>query len=87
MSAITSDTLWMLLARYRGEPTIPAETVCENHFGHMNYRVFLRKVADGEINLPVIRMTEGQKAPRYIHVSDLARYIDERHQVAEKEAR
>jgi hypothetical protein len=84
--AETSDTFWMLVARYRGAATVPLETVCKEHFGGMLLRVFLRKHADGEINLPVIRMTESQKAPRYVHVADLARYIDERHRVAEKEA-
>lgn len=82
-----SPTLWMLLAKYAGDPTIPAETVCAEYFGEMEYRVFLAKVAKGDINLPLIRMTESRKAPKYVHVADLAAYIDRQAEQARRETK
>jgi hypothetical protein len=64
----------------------PAE-VCAAYFAPMSERVFHRKLLTGEIRLPVTRMGPGQKAPRMIHVEDLAKYIEERRKVAQNEMR
>jgi len=71
------DTLWMLLGKYEGQPVISDEVVARDHFG-LDRRVFLRKVDDGSIALPLVRMEESQKGRKGVHVRDLANYIDQK---------
>ena len=81
------DTQWLLLGRYNGDFMIPAETVCRNHFAPLTYPKFLEKTNNGSIPLPVTRMTDSTKAPRYVHIKHLAAYLDRRAELAEREAR
>lgn len=75
-----TQTEWMLMARYSGLPIIPVDTVIADFFPTLGKAVFLRKILDGSIKLPLIRMEAGsQKGAKGVHLSDLARYIDERH--------
>jgi hypothetical protein len=37
---------------------------------------FSRKIGDGEIRLPVIRIEHSQKCAKGIHLDDLANYLD-----------
>lgn len=78
-------TLFMLLAQYDGKPMIPAETACKDFFAPCTYATFLRKVQDGQIPLPLVKMERSQKGARMIHLSDLADYIDLRRGDAERE--
>jgi hypothetical protein len=32
-----SDTMWMLMARYKGRPMIPASEVCDDFFQPLTY--------------------------------------------------
>ncbi|MBL7405709.1 pyocin activator PrtN family protein, partial [Escherichia coli] len=50
-----SDTTWLLMARYRGLPLIPIETVCADYFRHLTPEALIRKVSAGEIALPIVR--------------------------------
>ena len=70
-------TTWLLLARYNGMPVIPAKTVCEDFFEPLTYPKFLERTGNGRIGLPIIKMYESQKAPRYIHVRDLSEFLEE----------
>lgn len=70
-------TTFMLMAQHDGMPVIPVETVAKDHFG-LDTRNFLRKVADGEILLPLIQMERSQKSARGVHVGDLADFIDQK---------
>lgn len=81
------DTTWLLLARYEGAFMIPAERVCADHFAPLTYPKFLAKTNDGTIPLPVTRMTDSNKAPRYVHIKHLAEYLDRRAEMAEREAK
>lgn len=79
------DTLWMLMGRYNATPVIPIDTVVKDYFSHLNLTKFLRKISDGSIRLPLVRMENSQKSARGIHVRDLASYIDERTDAARRE--
>jgi len=69
-------TAYLLLARYDGLPIISVEEVCRDFFRHLTPVKFLRKVADGSIHLPLIRMEASQKSAKGVYVDDLAAYLD-----------
>ncbi|MFM0224845.1 pyocin activator PrtN family protein [Paraburkholderia dipogonis] len=71
-------TTFILLAQYEGLAIIPADRVCEDYFAPLKPVNFLRKIAAGEIKLPLVRMEVSQKGARGVHVADLAAYIDAR---------
>jgi len=77
-------TLMMLLAKHEA-PVISVETCCREYFAGMHMSVFLRKISDGKIPLPLIRMEDSQKGAKMIHLNDLAAYIDAKRAAAEKE--
>ena len=72
------------MAQYEGQPVIPVDVVARDHFG-LDRRVFLRKVDDGSIALPVMRMEESQKSSKGVYLQDLAEYIDRRRADARRE--
>jgi len=72
------------MAKYEGQPVIPVDEVARVYFG-VSTMVFLRKVDDGSIALPVIRMEKSQKSAKGVHVEDLAEYIDARRAQARHE--
>lgn len=78
------NTVFLLLAQY-GRTIVPAEDVRRDYFGHMSPEVFARRVAAGEVPIPVVRMGDGQKAARGFHLNDLATYIDQQRAAAVKE--
>lgn len=78
-------TDFMLLARYDGLPIIPIETVCQDYFSHLTPEKFLRKVASGEISLPVVRVEGSQKTAKGVPINDLAAYLDKQIAAARKE--
>ena len=73
---MTGPTLWMLMAHYDSGPLLPAKQVAKDFFDDMNYYNFMNRVNSGVIPLPVVRMTEGQRAVKAFHLTDLATYID-----------
>ena len=80
-------TAFMLFARYDGLPIIPVETVCKDFFAPLTPEKFLRKTANGEIPLPIVRMeTKSQKTAKGVHLADLAAYLDKMADAARKEA-
>ena len=78
------NTVFLLLAQY-GRTIVPAEDVRRDYFAHMSPEVFARRVAAGEVPIPVVRMGDGQKAARGFHLNDLATYIDQQRAAAVKE--
>lgn len=82
-----SDTTWFLMARYRGMPLIPIETVCADYFRHLTPEKLIRKVSLGEIALPLVRVEASQKSAKGVHVNDLAQWLDDRAEAARKECR
>lgn len=81
------STSFLLFAQYGGKAVIPIEDVCRDYFHHLTPAKFLRKVATGEIAIPVVRSEASQKCQKGIHLQDLASYIDQRRDAALKEFR
>lgn len=70
------NTLFLLMAQYSGLAIVPLDTVCQDYFQHLTPEKMLRKVAAGEIDLPIVRIENSQKAARGVSLQDLAAYLD-----------
>ena len=81
------NTAFLLLAQYHGKAVIPLEDVQRDFFAHMSVAKFARKVAAGEIPIPVIRIEASQKSAKGIHLQDLANYLDDQRAAAIKECK
>lgn len=68
-------TSLMLMNLYDGKPIIPVNVVAKDYF-NLDTRTFLRKVDDGKILLPIVKMEKSQKSAKGVHLQDLAEYID-----------
>lgn len=74
------------MARYDARAIIPANEVCRDFFPHLATDAFVRKAFAGEINLPIVRMDKAsQKGTRGVALLELAKFIDERCEVARAE--
>jgi len=81
------NTAFLLMAQYNAQAVIPVGVVVRDYFPHLSVDKFLRKVALGDINIPLLRIESGsQKTARGVHLTDLAAYIDTRQEAAAKEA-
>ncbi len=78
------DTTLMLMARYDGRPILPVDVICKDFFPHLTRDKFLRKVADGAIKIPLVRIEESQKSAKGVDLRDLAAYYDARREAARK---
>lgn len=82
------NTAFLLMAQYNGMAIIPLATVVRDYFPHLTADSFLRKANMGEISLPIVRIDSGtQKTAKGVHLTDLAKYIDDRRAAAVKEAK
>lgn len=81
----SAPTLLLLQVQYGGRAAIPLEQIVSDFFPHLNVRKFLRKALAGQIRLPILRVEASQKSQKFIHLSDLAAYLDERWAAAIKE--
>lgn len=79
------NTMFLLMAQYDGAAIIPLERVCSDYFSHLTPEVMKRKVAAGQIDLPLVQMERSQKSPRGVHLKDLAAYLDNQHTTAKAE--
>lgn len=79
------NTLWMLVARYEGVPIVPADLVVRDYFQHLDTPKFIRKVNEGEIDIPLVRIEGSNKAAKGVPLSDLADYLDRRIKEAREE--
>lgn len=68
------NTIFLLMAEFE-TASIPLSDVCEKYFG-MKPATADKKAALGQLPLPTFRAGESQKAPRMIHIQDLADYIE-----------
>lgn len=78
------NTVFLLMAQFE-KVAIPLEAVRKEFFGGMTDVAFKRCLSDGRIKLPVARASDSQKSERFVHVADLAAYIDERRDQALRE--
>ena len=82
------NTAFLLMAQYNGLVVIPVATVVKDYFPHITTDNFLRKVAIGDIEIPLVRVEpKSQKGARGVHLTDLAKYLDDRRAAAVKEAK
>lgn len=72
------NTLWLLVARYEGVVIVPVELVVRDYFQHLEPAKFIRKVNEGDIDLPLVQIEGSQKSARGVPLADLARYLDAR---------
>lgn len=79
------NTAFLLLAHYDGKAVIPLKDVCRDYFSHLTVEIFLRKVARGDIKIPVIRMEDSQKPTKGVHLQDMASLLDARRAAAVQE--
>lgn len=77
------NTTFALLARFE-TPTVKLEDICEDFFGLGREKAY-KRAALNELPVPTFRAAESQRAPRLVHVDDLARYIDEQRAKARRE--
>ena len=68
------NTVFLLMAEFE-TASIPLSDVCEKYFG-MKPATADKKAALGKLPVPTFRAGESQKAPRMIHIQDLADYIE-----------
>ncbi|RAZ86921.1 pyocin activator PrtN family protein [Cereibacter johrii] len=81
------NTLFLLMARHEGRAVLPPDVVCKEYFAPLTLPVFMRKLNEGEIPLPLVRLDRSQKGPKVIDIRDLAAYIDQQREAAAKELR
>ena len=66
-------------------PLLEIELVAQEYF-RLSVDKFVRKINDGQIALPITRMEpNNRKSKKFIALSDLAQYLEERHKEARKE--
>lgn len=78
-------TVFLLMAQYGAKAVVPIDVVCRDYFSPLTVATLLRKIAAGEIRLPLVRMEASQKGAKGVHVDDLALYIDARREAAIRE--
>ncbi len=82
------NTAFLLMAQYDAKAVIPVASVVKDYFPHLTTESFVRKVALGNINIPLVRIEPGsQKCAKGVHLTDLAQYLDDRRAAAVKEAK
>lgn len=79
------NTAFLLMAKYDATPIIPVDKVCKDFFPHLTTVKFLRKVSDGSLALPLVRIEASQKSAKGVHLQDLADYLDKRREEAARE--
>lgn len=75
-------TLFLLMAQYNGQAVIPLPTLCQDYFSHLTPIKLQRKIMAGDIDLPITRIGDTQKATKGVHVEDLAAYLDKQRAIA-----
>ncbi|WP_167759965.1 pyocin activator PrtN family protein [Paraburkholderia pallida] len=64
---------------------LPIEVVRTNFFPHLSEDTFSRRARANDFGFPVIRSDRSQKAAMFVHIEDLATYLDARRTVAARE--
>lgn len=77
------NTVFLLMAEF-GTSTIPLAQIAERYLG-MKPSTADKKAGAGDLPIPTFRIGDSQKAPRMVHVKDLAEFIDTRRKAAKEE--
>lgn len=67
-------TAYALFARFES-PTVKLEDICEEFFGMRKEKAYERASLE-QLPVPTFRATDSQKAPRLVHLEDLASWLD-----------
>lgn len=79
-----SDLIKRLEAQFNA-PLLPVDVVRATFFPHLAEDTFNRRARANEFGFPVISTDRSQKAAMFVHVEDLANYLDSRRAVATRE--
>lgn len=79
------NTVFILMAQFGPRAVIPIDEVRSAYFVHLELHALLRKIASGDIALPLVRIEKSKQTAKGVYVQDLAEYIDARRAVAVKE--
>lgn len=74
------QTVFLLMAIHN-EVILPLSVVAENYLG-MSPRRAKETAAAGTFPMPTFRLLKSQKAPRMVHIQDLADFIDRQREAA-----
>lgn len=77
------NTTFLLMAEFE-TAVVHLSQIAEKYLG-MRPSTAEQKAAEGKLSLPTFRVGDTQKAPRMVHISDLAEHIDRRRAEAKKE--
>lgn len=77
------NTMFLLMAEYE-KSNIPLSEIAERYLG-MRPSTAEQKAAEGKLPIATFRVGNTQKAPRLVHVEDLANLIDQRRKEAKSE--
>lgn len=73
----SADTVALLFEQF-GDVLIPLENVRARYFRNLSPERFRRVVRTGQIPLPITTLDGSRKAQAYIHITQLADYIEHR---------
>lgn len=77
------QTVFLLMAIHN-DVVLPLSIVAEHYLG-MSPRRAKEMAAAGTLPIPTFRLVKSQKAPRMVHLQDLADWIDRQRQEAAKQ--
>jgi hypothetical protein len=80
-------TAGILREQYGPRVIIPLDRVMEDYFPGLSQEHLLRRIGEGKLDLPVVRIDASQKAAKGVALTDLAAYLDRRIAAARKECR
>ena len=75
-------TAALLREQFGPRVIIPLDRVMETYFPGVSQEHLLRRVGEGKLDLPVVRIDASQKSAKGVALVDLATYLDRRIEVA-----
>jgi len=79
-----SDLVRQLESQFK-TPLLPLEVVRTNFFPHLSADSFNRRARANDLGFPVISAERSQKSAMFVHIDDLAAYLENRRAVARRE--
>jgi len=80
-------TVSLLREQFGPRVIIPLDSVMAAYFPGLSQEHLLRRVGEGKLDLPVVRIDASQKSAKGVALTDLAAYLDRRIAAARKECR
>lgn len=79
------NTAFILMAQYGPRAVIPLDLICRDYFTHLSPEGLLRKISQGDIALPVVRIEGSAKGTKGVGLVDFAAYLDQKIEDARRE--